>query len=35
MSEAEFLSALPALVFQAVLVFARLGAAVILMPGLG
>ncbi len=37
MSEADaaLLAALPALAFQAVLVFARLGAAVMLLPGLG
>jgi flagellar biosynthetic protein FliR len=33
--DAAFLQALPALAFQAVLVFARLGAAVMLLPGLG
>lgn len=35
MSEAEFLAALPVLAFQAVLAFARLGAAVMVLPGLG
>ncbi len=35
MDEAGFLAALPAVAFQAVLVFARLGAAVMLLPGLG
>ncbi len=37
MSEADaaLLAALPALAFQAVLVFARLGAAVMVLPGLG
>lgn len=35
MEEAQFLAALPVLAFQAVLVFARLGAAVMLLPGLG
>ncbi|MFT8246731.1 flagellar biosynthetic protein FliR [Roseomonas sp. BN140053] len=35
MTEAEFLTALPVLAFQIVLVFARLGAAVMLLPGLG
>jgi flagellar biosynthetic protein FliR len=34
-SEAELLAALPVLAFQAVLLFARLGAAVMVMPGLG
>jgi len=33
--EAEFLAALPVLAFQAVLCFARLGAAVMVLPGLG
>lgn len=35
MDEAGLLAALPGLAFQAVLVFARLGAAVMLLPGLG
>lgn len=35
MDEAGFLAALPVLAFQAVLVFARLGAAVMVLPGLG
>ena len=35
MNEAELLAALPALAFQAVLVFARLGAAAMVLPGLG
>lgn len=35
MSEAELLAALPVLAFQAVLVFARLGAAAMVLPGLG
>ncbi|UFN48614.1 flagellar biosynthetic protein FliR [Roseomonas sp. OT10] len=35
MSEAEFLAALPQLAFHAVLLLARLGAAVMLLPGLG
>lgn len=35
MEEAGFLATLPALAFQAVLVFARLGAAVMVLPGLG
>ncbi len=35
MDEAGLLAALPTLAFQAVLVFARLGAAVMLLPGLG
>lgn len=35
MEEAGFLAALPALAFQAVLLFARLGAAAMLLPGLG
>ncbi len=35
MDEAAFLAALPVLAFQAVLAFARLGAAVMLLPGLG
>ena len=34
-ADAALLAALPALAFQAVLVFARLGAAVMLLPGLG
>jgi len=34
-TEAELLAALPALAFQAVLVFARLGAAVMVLPGIG
>jgi flagellar biosynthetic protein FliR len=34
-NEAEFLAALPDLAFRAVLLFARLGAAVMLLPGLG
>lgn len=34
-ADAALLDALPALAFQAVLVFARLGAAVMLLPGLG
>ena len=35
MEEAGLLAALPVLAFQAVLVFARLGAAVMVLPGLG
>lgn len=35
MSEAEVLAALPALAFQATLLVARLGAAVMVLPGLG
>lgn len=35
MTEAELLAALPALAFQAVLVFARVGAAAMVVPGLG
>ena len=35
MSEAEFLAKLPALAFAAVLLFARLGAATMVLPGLG
>ncbi len=35
MTEAEFLATLPSLAFHAVLVFARLGAAVMVLPGLG
>ncbi len=35
MDEAAFLAALPGLAFHAVLVFARLGAAVMVLPGLG
>ncbi len=35
MDEAAFLNALPGLAFHAVLVFARLGAAVMVLPGLG
>ena len=35
MTEADFLAALPVLAFQAVLIFARLGAAVMVLPGLG
>lgn len=35
MDEAALLAALPVLAFQAVLVFARLGAAAMLLPGLG
>ncbi|WP_426956971.1 flagellar biosynthetic protein FliR [Muricoccus radiodurans] len=35
MTEAEFLVALPDLAFQAVLLFSRLGAAVMILPGLG
>lgn len=35
MDEAGLLAALPGLAFQAVLLFARLGAAVMLLPGLG
>jgi flagellar biosynthetic protein FliR len=35
MDEAALLAALPGLAFQAVLVFARLGAAVMILPGLG
>lgn len=35
MTEAEFLEALPVLAFQAVLLFARLGAAAMVLPGLG
>ncbi|MFH5925206.1 flagellar biosynthetic protein FliR [Roseomonas xinghualingensis] len=35
MTEAAFISALPALAFQAVLVLARMGAAVMILPGLG
>ena len=35
MTEAAFLEALPALAFQAVLVLARLGAAAMILPGLG
>ncbi len=35
MTEAEFLAALPGLAFQAILVFSRLGAAVMVLPGLG
>lgn len=35
MDEAGFLAELPVLAFQAVLVFARLGAAVMVLPGLG
>lgn len=35
MDEAAFLAALPGLAFHAVLVFARLGAAVMILPGLG
>jgi len=34
-ADAAFLQALPALAFQAVLVFARLGAATMVLPGLG
>lgn len=35
MSEAELLASLPVLAFQAALLFARIGAAVMLLPGLG
>lgn len=35
MSEAELLAALPVLAFQAVVLFARLGAAAMVLPGLG
>jgi flagellar biosynthetic protein FliR len=35
MDEAGLLAALPVLAFQAVLVFARVGAAVMVLPGLG
>lgn len=35
MTEAEFLAALPALAFQAVLVLARFGAAAMVLPGIG
>jgi flagellar biosynthetic protein FliR len=35
MTEAAFLGALPALAFQAVLVLARMGAAAMILPGLG
>lgn len=35
MTEAEFLAALPVLAFQAVLVLARIGAAVMVLPGIG
>ncbi|MBR0656396.1 flagellar biosynthetic protein FliR [Plastoroseomonas arctica] len=35
MSEAELVAALPALAFQAALLFARVGAAAMLLPGLG
>ena len=35
MTEAELLAALPGLAFHAALLFCRLGAAVMLLPGLG
>ena len=35
MTEAEWLAALPDMVFRAVLMLARIGAVVMLMPGLG
>ncbi|MEY4844556.1 MAG: hypothetical protein RL312_837, partial [Pseudomonadota bacterium] len=35
MTEAELLTALPDMVFRAVLMLARIGAVVMLLPGLG
>ena len=35
MTEAEWLAALPDMVFHAILLLARIGAVVMLMPGLG
>jgi flagellar biosynthesis protein FliR len=35
MTEAEWLAALPDMVFRAILLLARIGAVVIIMPGLG